>query len=312
MWRCKVYLAVWITQDLFPWSFGNPEKAKKVPQRRFHPPKAGGNIYTTSQAGLGTLFLIQQQPSVNHHCRDYIRVAPPGERHHNRLYRLCHSIFLVHEHASEGCCGGAQRPTTSPELWLHQTLIKEFMEDLTVLGGRWLLQEPEKLTTWARVSFKQNQDPSGSRKTRSPASSAFLSVEPLSLHQWWGACWRYLQCSLRDNASIQETNQTLESWLTSVDKSGLPGKFKAWIYQHGILTCILWPLIYEVQLTTVEGFANWLSHYLYRWLGLPQPSNIALYSHQSHLRLPLRSLNEELMVWHMIYKLQNSVYSHVC
>lgn len=36
--------------------------------------------------------------------------------------------------------------------------------------------------------------------------------------------------SLRDAASIQATNQDLEAWPAAVDKSGLPGKFKAWMY----------------------------------------------------------------------------------
>ena len=41
--------------------------------------------------------------------------------------------------------------------------------------------------------------------------------------------------SLRDTTSIQSTCTELDGWLKSVDKAGLPGKFKAWIYQHGIL-----------------------------------------------------------------------------
>ncbi len=48
--------------------------------------------------------------------------------------------------------------------------------------------------------------------------------------------------SLKDKAIIQETNQALESWLTSEVKSCLPGMSKAWIYQHGILPCIIWTL----------------------------------------------------------------------
>lgn len=34
-------------------------------------------------------------------------------------------------------------------------------------------------------------------------------------------------CSLRDAAAIQATIKELEAWLTIVDKSGLPGRFKA-------------------------------------------------------------------------------------
>lgn len=49
--------------------------------------------------------------------------------------------------------------------------------------------------------------------------------------------------SLKDSSSVQSSCQELDSWLRAVDKSGLPGKFKAWIYQYGILPRILWPLL---------------------------------------------------------------------
>ncbi|KAI7802934.1 polyprotein, partial [Triplophysa rosa] len=89
------------------------------------------------------------------------------------------------------------------------------------------------------------------------------------------------------------------AWLTAVDKSGLPGKFKAWIYQHGVLPRILWPLlVYEFPITTVEGFERKISRYLHRWLGLPRSlSSIALYGNNKR-KLPMSSLNEEFMVTH--------------
>ena len=50
-----------------------------------------------------------------------------------------------------------------------------------------------------------------------------------------------------------------------VDKFGLPGKFKAWIYQHGMLPRILWPLlVYDVPISTVEGFEMRVSRFLRR------------------------------------------------
>ncbi len=76
--------------------------------------------------------------------------------------------------------------------------------------------------------------------------------------------------SLRDTNSINATTANLRSWLRTVDKSGLPGKFKAWVYQHRILPITLWPLlIYVVPITVVEGFDRKVSSYLRRWLGLP-------------------------------------------
>jgi len=96
---------------------------------------------------------------------------------------------------------------------------------------------------------------------------------------------KVFDCSLRDTASIRATNQELEAWLWGVDKSGLPGKFKAWIYQHGILPRIIWPLmVYEVPISTVKGFERRVSRSL---------SSIALYGQNYKLKLPM---NQELMV----------------
>lgn len=50
-----------------------------------------------------------------------------------------------------------------------------------------------------------------------------------------------------DSTSIQKTTKDLGEWLMKADKSGPPGKFRAWIYQHAILPRVLWPLlVYEV------------------------------------------------------------------
>jgi len=83
--------------------------------------------------------------------------------------------------------------------------------------------------------------------------------------------------------------------LGAVDKSGLPGKFKAWIYQHGILPWIVWThLVYEVPISTVEGFERRVSRLLWKWLGLPR--SIALHGQNNNLKLPISSLNDEFMV----------------
>lgn len=44
--------------------------------------------------------------------------------------------------------------------------------------------------------------------------------------------------SLRTNVLIQNTCEELESWLKEVDETGLPGKFKAYMYQHRILDTV--------------------------------------------------------------------------
>ncbi len=80
-----------------------------------------------------------------------------------------------------------------------------------------------------------------------------------------------------------------------VEKSGLPGKYKAWCYQHGVLPRILWPLlVYEVPTSTVERLERRISSYLRRWLGVPRSfSSVGLYSTGSKLQLPIRAITEE-------------------
>lgn len=104
--------------------------------------------------------------------------------------------------------------------------------------------------------------------------------------------------TLRDTAALKATSRELGTWLVAVDKSGLPGKFKAWIYQHGILPRLIWPLlVYDIPLTTIDGLERKASGYLRRWLGLPLSlSSKALYGNKNKLQLPFSSLSEEFMV----------------
>lgn len=92
---------------------------------------------------------------------------------------------------------------------------------------------------------------------------------------------------LPEGLSSHTTNQEQPGYLdTAINKSGLLGKFKVWIYQHGVLPRILWPLIvYEVPQTTVEVLEKSIN--LRRWLGLPWSlRSFALCSHSINLQLP--------------------------
>ncbi|XP_029958217.1 uncharacterized protein LOC115396474 [Salarias fasciatus] len=104
--------------------------------------------------------------------------------------------------------------------------------------------------------------------------------------------------TLRDTASIKTTCAELDGWLKAAEQSGLPGKFKAWLYQYGILPRILWPLlVYDVPLSTVETLERKVNSHLRRWLGLPRSlSSAALYGYSNKLQLPLKSLEEEFTV----------------
>lgn len=77
-----------------------------------------------------------------------------------------------------------------------------------------------------------------------------------------------------------------------MDKSGLPGRLKAWIYQHSILPIVLWPLlVYTVPMTTVESLERKISGFLGKWLGLPCSLRTT-----NTLQMPFSGLTEEFKV----------------
>lgn len=172
----------------------------------------------------------------------------------------------------------------------------------SVPGGRWILQGLEKLISWARMSFK----PVKSRamvlkKGKVTDKFCFLldgTTIPSITEKPVKSLGKVFDCSLSDTAAIQTTIKELETWLSAVDKSGLPGRFKAWTYQHSVLPRVLWPLlVYEVALSTVETLERKISSYLRRWLGLPRSlCSAALYGKTNKLQLPFSSLDQEFRV----------------
>lgn len=104
--------------------------------------------------------------------------------------------------------------------------------------------------------------------------------------------------TLCDRTDISRIEQQVSEGMRNIDKTGLPGKFKAWIYQHGLLPRIAWPLLlYEITATTVEKLERTINKHLRKWLGLPPIfTSIGLYSRTSKLQLPFTSLVEEYKV----------------
>ncbi|CAG2244419.1 unnamed protein product [Mytilus edulis] len=80
-------------------------------------------------------------------------------------------------------------------------------------------------------------------------------------------------------------------WMDIIDKSGLPGKYKAWCYQHGILQKITWPLLMnEVPLTKVESLERMFNRHLCKWLGAPKSFCNRT---SSNLQLQLSTITED-------------------
>ncbi|TWW62214.1 hypothetical protein D4764_04G0008610 [Takifugu flavidus] len=118
-----------------------------------------------------------------------------------------------------------------------------YMDDLTVTttsvpGCRWILQGLERLILWAKMSFKPTKSRSMVLKKGKVVDKFRFSISgtviPSITEQPVKNLGKLFDSSLKDTAAIQKSTEQLGGWLTKVDKSGLPGRFKAWIYQHSI------------------------------------------------------------------------------
>ena len=106
---------------------------------------------------------------------------------------------------------------------------------------------------------------------------------------------KWYDASLNDTSSTNRTKNQLQEGLKQIDQTSLPGKFKTWLYQHGLLPRLMWPLmLYEIAVSTVEGFERTINRYLRRWLGVPPSfTSIGLNGRTNQLQLPISSVVEE-------------------
>uniref|UniRef100_A0A0L8H7Q2 Uncharacterized protein n=1 Tax=Octopus bimaculoides TaxID=37653 RepID=A0A0L8H7Q2_OCTBM len=78
---------------------------------------------------------------------------------------------------------------------------------------------------------------------------------------------------LSDGSNVINIVRHAEEWLRMIDRSGLPGMFRAWLFQHGLLPRLIWLLmLYDVPMTIVERVERKIHKYLRRLLGVPQAS----------------------------------------
>ena len=124
-----------------------------------------------------------------------------------------------------------------------QPPTRAFMDDMTVLTrtiqqGRWTLNDLHSVFTWARMKFKPAKSKSLVIKKGKPQRTIFKigGISIPTVHEKPIKCLgKWFDITGGDKNSIEEMNQQAETWLRGVDKSGLPGSYKAWCYQHGIL-----------------------------------------------------------------------------
>ena len=182
-----------------------------------------------------------------------------------------------------------------------------FMDDLTLttvspIQSRWMLATLDELVTWARMQFK-------AKKSRCLVIRKGKVTNRFALHVQGVAIPSLMECpikclgkwfdsTLKDKGNVQSIKDQLRQGLLLIDKTCLPGKFKCWLYQYGLLPRLLWPLtLYEITTSVVEGLERTINRSIRRWLGLPPSfTSIGLYGRSNQLQLPLSSFVEEFKV----------------
>ena len=189
----------------------------------------------------------------------------------------------------------------------RQPPLRGFMDDLTItttthVEARGILKTLGALASWARMTFKP-------RKSRSMVIRRGKLTEAFNLHVQGEqiptikenpikCLGKWYDDTLSDRSNISETGKQTDEWLRRIDKSCLPGKFKSWIYQHGLLPRLMWLLtVYEIPVSVVEGVEKRVNKHLRRWLGIPPSfTAVGLYIRSGQLQLPLSSVVEEFKV----------------
>ncbi|XP_053395693.1 uncharacterized protein LOC128555904 [Mercenaria mercenaria] len=162
----------------------------------------------------------------------------------------------------------AKRETRGPKTAFGMFLSanRGFMDDLTVstkthVQARWVLSALDEAATWARIKFKAKKSRSMVIKNGQTTKKFNFQVQgediPSIVDSPIKCLGKWYDASLNDANNIQRIKNQLQEGLKQIDQTGLPGKFKAWLFQHGLLPRLMWPLmLYEIATSTVEGLEN--------------------------------------------------------
>ena len=183
---------------------------------------------------------------------------------------------------------------------------RAFMDNITILvpskiTANGLLQRYYDLFTWARMKAKPKKSRSLSLVKGSVKEIHFKirgDTIPTVKEKPVKSLRHLYSISLADHPRGTEVQKAALKGLKSIDKTCLPGKMKAWRYQHGLLPNLLWPLqMYEIALSCVEWIQQYSNKYLLKWLGVPPCfSEVGLYTNSGNLQLPISSLVEEFKI----------------
>ena len=190
----------------------------------------------------------------------------------------------------------------------HLTLppSRDFMDDIIILipsqiAADGLLQRYYDLFTWARMKAKPKKSRSLSLVGGS-VREIYFKIGGDKIPTVREKPVKSLRClysiPLTDRHRGTEVEKVALKGLKSTDKTCLPGKMKAWCYQHGLLPWLLWPFqMYEIAISRIEWIQQYSNKYLHKWLGVPPCfSKVALYTNSGNLQFPISSLVEEFKI----------------
>ena len=186
----------------------------------------------------------------------------------------------------------------------RQVNARLFMDDIATTTGslvqtKYLLDKLVEKLTWAGLSVKPEKCRSlviikGEVSQRTP------EVEGTQITSITEKPVKYLgkiyNKTLKDSEQIEEVLKKLKQELRRIQKSKVPGRYKAWMVQHMLLPRLMWPLtIYNTPESKVEEMQRMITACLKRWLGLPRSLSVeCLYSRSTKIQLPFSELTEEV------------------
>ncbi|XP_060084535.1 uncharacterized protein LOC132563801 [Ylistrum balloti] len=203
----------------------------------------------------------------------------------------------------------ADRKTRGPKMnsGIYQPSNRGFINDLTItttthVQARWTLSALDEVVNWARMKFKLKKSRCMIIKKGRLTKQFIIRVQgeeiPSITDNPVKCLGRWYDNTPFDKKNVRKVEEQVTEWLKRIDKSGLQGKYKAWLYQHGVLPRLSWNLmLYELPLTAVETLERCTIRKLRSWLGVPPSfTAVGLYSKTSQLQLPLSSIVEEFKV----------------
>ena len=121
---------------------------------------------------------------------------------------------------------------------------RAFIDDQTLtteiyVQARWMLSALEETATWARMKFKPTKSRSLIIRSGKQTDRFILKIQvddiPLITNNPVKCIGKWFDDSLNNQKNILRIKAQLQEGLRQIDKSGLQGKFKAWLFQHGLM-----------------------------------------------------------------------------